>query len=158
MTIAVESPTTAAATSTTTQELHTLARRFTDEVINAHDVGAPLTELVVEDFVEQNPLPGQGPGRAGLADVLTAMFAGFPDLHWTVHDTLAEDDRVMSLSTWTGTHNGAFLGIPATGRTVRVEAWTLDRYDHGQLAESRIIMDVAALLTQLGVLPAPDQA
>jgi steroid delta-isomerase-like uncharacterized protein len=146
------------APSTSTKELHTLARRFTDEVINAHDVGAPLTDLVVEDFVEQNPLPGQGPGRAGLADVLTAMFTGFPDLHWTVHDTLAEHDRVMSLSTWTGTHRGTFLGIPATGRTVRVEAWTVDRYDHGRMVESRIIMDVAALLAQLGVIPAPDQA
>ena len=34
--------------------------------------------MVVEDFVEQNPLPGQGPGRAGLADVLAGMFAAFP--------------------------------------------------------------------------------
>jgi predicted ester cyclase len=61
----------------------------------------------------------------------------------------------MALSTWTGTHRGEFLGIPATGRPVRVEAWTLDRYRGGQLAESRIIMDVAGLLMHLGVIPAP---
>jgi steroid delta-isomerase-like uncharacterized protein len=136
-----------------TATLKTLARRFADEVINPQDLGTALTDLVVEDFVEQNPLPGQGPGRAGLADVLAGMFAAFPDLHWALLDTLAEDDRVMTLSTWTGTHRGEFMGIPATGRSVTVEAWTLDRYRDAQLVESRIIMDIAGLLTQLGVLP-----
>jgi steroid delta-isomerase-like uncharacterized protein len=143
------------ATVTSTDDLKALAQRFTDEVINAHDVGAPLAELVVEDFVEQNPLPGQGPGRAGLGDVLAGMFTAFPDLHWNLLDTIAEDDRIMTLSTWSGTHRGDFMGIPATGRTVTVEAWTLDRYRDGQLIESRIIMDVAGMLMQLGVLPAP---
>ena len=86
------------------------------------------------------------------------MFACFPDLRWTLHDTLVEDDRVMGFSTWTGTHEGAFMGIPATGRIVTIEAWTSDRYRNGIFVESRIIMDVAGLLGQLGVLPAPQAA
>ncbi len=76
--------------TTSLDELKTLAQRFTDEVINAQDLDQALKELVVEDFVEQNPLPGQGPGRAGLADVLAGMFAAFPDLNWTLVDTVAE--------------------------------------------------------------------
>jgi SnoaL-like polyketide cyclase len=108
-------------TATPTDTLKTLAQRFADEIINAQDLDAALADLVVEDFVEQNPLLGQGPGRAGLADVLP-------------------------------THRGEFLGIPATGRGVTVEAWTLDRYRDGQLTESRLITDVAGLLVQLGVL------
>jgi len=143
------------ATVTSADDLRALVQRFTAEVLNAHDAGAALAELVAEDFVEQNPLPGQGPGRAGLAGVLTAMFTAFPDLRWTLRDTIAEDDRIMTLSTWTGTHRGPFIGIPATGRTVSVESWTLDRYRDGRLAESRIIMDVAGMLMQLGVIPAP---
>jgi steroid delta-isomerase-like uncharacterized protein len=142
--------------STATVSLKALAQRFADDVINARDLDNALTELVVEDFVEQNPLPGQGPGRAGLAGVLAGMFAAFPDLHWTLHDTIAEQDRVMTFSTWTGTHRGEFMGIPATGRRVTVEAWTLDRYRDSQLIESRIIMDVAGMLIQLGVIPAPE--
>jgi steroid delta-isomerase-like uncharacterized protein len=138
-----------------TDTLKTLAQRFTDEVLNAHDVGAPLTELVAEDFVEENPLPGQGPGRAGLADVLGGMFSAFPDMYWDVHETIAEDDQIVTYSTWTGTHRGEFFGIPATGRTVAVEAWTKDRYRDGRLVQSRIIMDVMGMLTQLGVIPAP---
>lgn len=145
-------------TVTVEPDLKVLARRFTEEVINAQDLGEALSDLVAEDFVEQNPLPGQGPGRAGLADVLAGMFAGFPDLHWNLLDTLVEGDRVMSLSTWTGTHGGEFLGIPATGRSVSVEAWTIDRYAEGKLVESRIIMDVAGMLAQLGVIPGPTDA
>jgi steroid delta-isomerase-like uncharacterized protein len=138
-----------------TDDLRRLLHRFIDEVINGRDLDRALTELVVEDFVEQNPLPGQGPGRAGLAGVLAGMYAAFPDLHWTVQDTVVEDDRIMAFSTWTGRHRADFMGIPATGREVTVEAWTVDRYRDGQMTESRIIMDIAGLLIQLGVLPAP---
>jgi steroid delta-isomerase-like uncharacterized protein len=137
----------------TPDELRALAARFTDEVLNGHDLGGALDELVAEDFVEQNPLPGQGPGRAGLADVLAGMFAGFPDLRWAVQDTVVEGQRIMSLSTWTGTHEGEFMGVPPTGRSVQVEAWTLDRYDDRKLVESRILMDAAGLLAQLGAVP-----
>ncbi len=136
-------------------DLKGLARRFADEVINAHDLGPALAELVAEDFVEENPLPGQGPGRSGLADVLAGMFAAFPDLRWTPQQMIAEDDRVMSYSVWTGTHRGPFLGIPPTGCQVSVEAWTLDRFRDGKMTQSRIIMDVAGLLVQLGVLAPP---
>jgi steroid delta-isomerase-like uncharacterized protein len=144
------------ATDTTAPSVvKTLARRFVDEVINARDLDAALTELVAEGFIEQNPFPGQGEGRAGLGDVLAGMFAAFPDLRWEPQEMIAEGECVMSFSIWTGTHSGDFMGIPATGRSVSVEAWTVDWFRNGQLAESRIIMDVIGLLTQLGVLPAP---
>jgi predicted ester cyclase len=140
------------------QDLRALAQRFIDDASHAPDLDGALGAMVAADFVELNPLPGQGPGRAGLADVLRMMFAGFPDLRWTLHDTLVEGDRVMGFSTWTGTHKGEFMGIPATGRTATIEAWTIDRYRDGIFVESRIIMDVAGLLGQLGVLPTPRAA
>ncbi len=152
------STTTTATTATGTagtEDVRVLLHRFIDEVINGRDLDRALTELVAEDFVEQNPLPGQGPGRPGLGDVLAGMFAGFPDLRWDVQETVVEADRVASVSFWTGTHQGEFLGIPATGRSVKVEAWTLDRFRDGQLTDSRILMDVIGLLTQLGAIPAP---
>lgn len=140
------------------QDVRALHQRFIDDVINAQDLDGALDEIVAEDFVELNPLPGQGPGRTGLADVLGMMFTGFPDMHWTIHDTLVEGDRVLGFSTWTGTHDGEFMGIPATGRAATVEAWTIDRFRDGIFVESRIIMDVAGMLGQLGVTPAPASA
>lgn len=138
------------------QDPRELVHLFIDRVINSRDIDGAMVEMVAEDFVELNPMPGQGPGRDGFADILRTMFTGFPDLHWTIHDTLVEADRVMAFSTWTGTHQGEFMGIPATNRTATVEAWTIDRYRNGIFVESRIIMDVAGLLGQLGVLPGPD--
>jgi steroid delta-isomerase-like uncharacterized protein len=138
-----------------TDATRALLNRFVAEVLNGYDLDGALAELVAENFVEQNPLPSQGPGRAGLRDVLAGMISAFPDIHWDVQDTVVEGDRVAAFSFWTGTHRGEFMGVPATGRSVRVEAWNLDRYTGGQLVESRIIMDVVGLLTQLGVLQAP---
>ena len=145
-------------TTADSQDLRELVHGFIDRVINARDLDGAMTEIVAEDFVELNPLPGQGPGRDGFADILRMLFTAFPDLHWTIHDTLVDADRVMAFSTWTGTHQGEFMGIPATGLTVTVEAWTIDRYRDCVFVESRIIMDVASLLGQLGVLPGPQSS
>jgi steroid delta-isomerase-like uncharacterized protein len=128
--------------------------RFATEVLSRHNLDV-LPELVAEGFVEQNPVPGQGPGRDGLREFLHAMFQAFPDLEWRPQEMVAEGDRIATWSIWTGTHAGDFFGVPATSRKVSVEAWTLDRFRDGLMIESRIIMDVMGLMQQLGALPAP---
>ena len=129
-------------------------QRLGDEVLTGHDL-AVLDEIFHADYVEHEPPPGMGPGRDGLRQWLAGWIAAFPDVRWTVEEQIADDDRVWSRSTWHGTHQGPFLGIPATGRTVTVAAWTIDRFTDGKIAESRIIMDVMGLMMQLGVVPAP---
>lgn len=146
-------PTSDAATHTT--DFRVVHQAFIDRVLNEHDLDA-LDELVAEDFHEQNPPPGQGPGRQGLRDFLVSMFVAFPDLRWDVKQSVAADGCVAVWSVWSGTHRGEFMGIPATGRTVAVEAWTMDTLRDGLLVESRILMDAMGMLTQLGALPAPD--
>jgi steroid delta-isomerase-like uncharacterized protein len=131
--------------------------RFVDEVLNQHNLDV-LPDLIAEDFVEQNPPLGQGPGREGLRQFLAQMFEAFPDLRWRVAEMVAEGDRVAAWSTWEGTHRGAFFGIPPTGRTVSVEAWTIDRFRDGRVTQSRIIMDVMGLMQQLGAIPSPASA
>ena len=127
---------------------------FAAQVLTEHDLDM-LPTFVHEDFVEQNPPPGQGPGREGLREFLEKMFTAFPDLNWTVHDAVADGDTVAAWSTWEGTHKGEFFGIGPTGRQVRVEAWTFDYFRDGKIAESRIIMDTMGLMQQLGALPPP---
>lgn len=144
------SPSTEApSTATTLAEDNKAADRwFIDQIINGQDLES-IGDIVADDFVEQNPPPGQGPGRDGLRDFLAQMFRAFPDLTWTVHEMVAEGDRVAAWSTWTGTHREDFLGIGATGRSVTVEAWTFDRFHDGKMCESRIIMDVMGMMQQL---------
>jgi hypothetical protein len=47
------------------EENRALGRRFMNEVLNNQNLAA-LDELVAEDFVELDPLPGQEQGREGL--------------------------------------------------------------------------------------------
>ena len=131
-----------------------IVRDFVDEVITRGNIEA-AANYVWEDVVEQVPLPGQGPGLDGLKDILRAMRAGFPDIVFSIQEQIAEDYKVASRFEWTGTHQGEFLGIPATGRPVRIWGIVIDRLEEGRIKDTRIIMDTLGLMTQLGVLPPP---
>jgi len=74
------------------EENKEIGRRFIEEVINKKNLPA-ADELVAEDFVELDPLPGQEQGREGLKQVLAMLFAAFPDLHWTSEEA-AEGDKL----------------------------------------------------------------
>src|SRR5580700_3972569 len=136
------------------QDNATIIRRFADEVITAGKIDS-AAHYVWEDVVEQVPLPGQGPGLEGLKDVLRSMRAGFPDIVFSIQEQIAEGDKVASRFEWTGTHMGEFLGIPATGRPVRVWGIVIDRLVDGRIKDTRILMDTFGLMAQLGVLPSP---
>ena len=129
-----------------------VVRRFVDEVITRGEIER-AGEFVWEDVVEQVPLPGQGPGLEGLQDILRAMRAGFPDIVFAIEEQISEGDKVVSRFTWTGTHRGAFLGIPATGKPVRVWGIVIDRLVEGRIKETRILMDTMGMMMQLGVMP-----
>jgi len=112
-----------------------------------------LSEVMEEDFVEQVPAPGQGPGLDGFRRYMEYMYTAFPDLRWHVVDQVAEGDKVATLHIWEGTHRGTYEGIDPTNQHVRVAAMTVDYLRDGRLAESRIVMDVVSLLQQLRVIP-----
>ncbi len=137
-----------------TQDNSAIIRRFVDEVINQGKMDS-AGEFVWEDVVEQVPLPGQGPGLEGLKDILRGMRSAFPDIDFSINEQVCEGDKVASRFEWTGTHKAAFMGIPATGRQVRVWGIVIDRLVAGRIKETRIIMDSLGLMMQLGALPAP---
>jgi steroid delta-isomerase-like uncharacterized protein len=136
------------------QDNAAIVRGFADEVITKGNIDA-AANYVWEDVVEHVPLPGQGPGLGGLKDILRAMRAGFPDIVFAIQEQVTERDKVASRFEWTGTHQGEFLGIPATGRPVRVWGIVIDRLEDGRIKDTRIIMDTLGLMTQLGALPTP---
>jgi steroid delta-isomerase-like uncharacterized protein len=136
------------------QDNPTVVRRFVEEVINQGRMES-AAQFVHEDVVEQVPLPGQGPGLEGLKDVLRQMRTAFPDLHFSLTEQIAEGERVASRFEWTGTHKQPFMGVPATGRQVRVWGVVIDRLEGGRIKDTRIIMDTLGLMMQLGVFPPP---
>lgn len=131
-----------------------IVRGFVDEVITKGNIEA-AGKYFWEDMVEQVPMPGQGPGVSGLQDAIRAMRTGFPDIMFTIVEQIVEGDKVASRFEWTGTHKGEFLGIPATGKAVRVWGIVIDRLEDGRIKDTRILMDAAGMMGQLGVLPGP---
>lgn len=133
--------------------------RFRQEVLNDKNVDA-IDEIAAEDFIELDPIPGQGPGREGLKTFLaTVAFPAFPDQQWVNEEEITAGEKVVHRFTWYGTHQGTFMGIPATGRHVAVKGMVIDRVVDGKWKDSRILMDTLGLLRQLGALPAaPDTA
>lgn len=131
------------------EENKQLVRDFVEHVINGRNLDA-AGDYMAEDMIELVPFPGQGPGLAGVKDVLRGMFAAFPDMHWTIEEQIAEQSSVLTRFTWTGTHEGEFFGVPASGRTVSVWGMVIDGLEHGRIKRSRILMDVFGLMQQIG--------
>ena len=133
-----------------------IVRRIYEDVLNKRDL-RPLDEFVRPDYVEHNPLPGQGTGLAGMKDRYTMLFNGL-DAHFTIEDMVAEGDRVVVRWTNSGTNTGDFLGIPATGRQYSIQGIDIYRLAGGKLAEHWDVVDVFGHMVQLGVIPAPQGA
>ena len=134
------------------QENKNIVCRFVEEVLNKGEIESS-GEYFWEEMVEQVPLPGQGPGLEGLKNVLRGLRSAFPDMRWVVEEQIAEGDKVVTRFEWTGTHRGEFLGVPATGRPVKVWGMVIDRLEGGKIKDTRIIMDSLGLMMQLGVFP-----
>ena len=136
------------------QDNPAIVRRFIEEVINQGRFDS-ASQFVWEDVVEQVPLPSQGPGLKGLNDILRGMRSAFPDLHFAVEEQIVEGDKVLTRFEWTGTHQGAFIGIPPTGRPVKVWGMVIDRLEEGRIKDTRILMDMLGLMIQLRVFSPP---
>jgi steroid delta-isomerase-like uncharacterized protein len=135
------------------EENKELARRIYEEVLNNRNVDL-LDELVVPDYEEHDPLPGQRTGLEGLKDRIKILIDGL-DPYFTIEDVIAEGDKVVVRWTNSGTNVGDFLGIPATGRSFRTAGIDIYRVEDGKLAEHWHVVDQLAQMQQLGLLPSP---
>lgn len=132
-------------------------RRFIEEFINRGNMGV-AEAIIAEDHVVLDPAPGQEQGRAGLLSNLSRTRTAFPDLEYTIEEQIAEGDTVACYFIWRGTHQGAFLGVPPTGKRVTVRCMAFDHFVAGQCKATRMLMDIMSLMQQLGVVSSPSQA
>jgi len=129
---------------------HTATLRRLYDLINAHDIDA-FGELLADDFVEHEELPGGNPTREGVKDFFRMQIAGLPDLAMTVEDVVDGGDKVVARVRFTGTHTGELMGMPATGRTVDVQVIDIMRFaDDGLVHEHWGVFDQMAMMQQLG--------
>jgi steroid delta-isomerase-like uncharacterized protein len=121
-------------------------------------------DLAAEEAARSADFAAHVPGAAapldgeGWQSFLAAFVAGFPDFRLVVEDLVAEGDRVAARWSFQGTHQGMFLGIPPTGKPVRMAAIEVNRVADGKVAEHWVALDQLGLLQQLGAIPAPGAA
>jgi predicted ester cyclase len=78
-----------------------------------------------------------------------SYFDAFPDLHVSLDELIAEDDRVFVRSTMTGTHDGEYKGIAPTGRNVAADCAEVYRLADGKIVGYWCLLNVAGLMRQL---------
>lgn len=143
---------------TTTQEATNKAtfRRFCD-AMNTGDadvISKTIDEIVEPDALIRTPLPLETTGAQKLKDVFARLHQVYADLQVTIEEMIAEGDKVVSRNSVTGTHQGAYMGVPPTGISVTYNEVFIVRFAGGRIAETWGIVDVFSQMQQLGVIPA----
>ena len=128
------------------------------ELITAGDIEG-FGDLVSDDFVEHDETPGLEPTKEGVKQLFRMYRAAFPDLRMEAQDVLVSGDKVVARVRGTGTHQGQFMGMPATGKTVDVQLIDIIRFgDDGLAREHWGVFDALKMMQQLGAIPGPPPA
>ena len=122
---------------------------FITEVFNNRRLDR-IEEFVAPEAVFHNAPPGLPPGAAGVKLLFAAFQAAFPDIEETLDAVIAEGDTVAVRSTLRGTHQGEFMGLPATGKAVTISGFDVVRVADGKIAEHWGMVDMFSLMQQLG--------
>jgi steroid delta-isomerase-like uncharacterized protein len=128
----------------------------TIEIFNEGNVGL-IDELYASDFVNRTTPPGVAPTRDGFKQFARALRTAFPDLHYTIDDSIEAGDKFISRLTVSGTMRGDFAGMPATGKRATWTEIHIVRTANGQVVEHWGLTDQLGMMVQLGVIPAPGQ-
>lgn len=124
-----------------------LVRSYIEEVINKNRFELIDTffvperrDLVREFLIRDNPNPP------------------FPDAQEEIQDIVAEGNKVMVRWLFKATHQGGFMGIPATGKRIEITGYGTYYLENGLIKWDTICFDWLEALKQLGatmVIPEP---
>ena len=137
-----------------------LIRRLYEEVWNKRKFEV-IKELISPSHALQAPNVAGSMAAVGpeaYKRQLVLFLDGYPDLHWSIEDLIAEEDKVVACWTVTGTHKGDFMGIPATNKKVSVDGMTIHHIAKGKIIDSYSNWDALGMMQQLGAVPALGQA
>jgi len=134
-----------------TEQHKAIVRRVYEDFTNRRQLElAP--ELFGPDFVDHGA-PTKRTGVEGVQETIRLFLAAFPDFQFEIESMIAEGDLVHVRGTITGTQQGAYAGLPASGRHARWSAMDDFRFANGKVVERWTERNRIALLKQLGALP-----
>ena len=129
-----------------------LAQEMFRAIAAGGDVDAAVDTYMAEDFVEHEEIPGMGDTRDTPRQLFTMMQAAFTDFHVDVHELIREDDKVVARVSFVGTHTGEFMGVPASGSPVSINAIDVLQFRGDQCVAHWGVMDMAGALAQMGAV------
>lgn len=134
--------------SQTTERNEKVVREIYEECLNRGRAEL-LPELVADEYVG---IDGER-GPSGFGATLTDLQNAFPDIHYTIEDVIAEDDRVVVRWTWEETHRGSFRGLPPSNARVTDTANVIYEFEKGKIVRAWIQSDRLGFFQQIGVAP-----
>ena len=126
-------------------------RRTYEELFSQGNLDV-IDELLADDFVEHEELPpGIPPGKDAPRALVSMMRSAFPDFRATVEEMLEDGDKVIVRARFSGTHEGEFMGIPATGKKFDIAVIDILEFRDGKGVAHWGVMDMAGMMQQLGI-------
>jgi len=122
-----------------------------EHAFRAGDLAA-IDELCDPGLADHNPAPGQEPTLAGFKQKVAGFKAVFPDIGEDLQDIVASGGTVATRWVVTGSQQQEFMGIPASGQTIRVEGMNFYRLKDDRVTDIWTQFDGVALMQQLGAI------
>jgi len=115
------------------------------ETVNKRNL-ALLDELIAPDYVDTTLQ------LKGFKQSVTSLYEGFPDIHATIDDIIAEGDKVWDRVTLTATHTGEYRGLAPTGKKIAFKGVRIWRIVNSKVVERESFYDFLSFYRQLGVI------
>ena len=125
-----------------------IVRSIYEDCINTGNLAA-LSNFIDASYV--GPSGERGPD--GFAATVGGLRAGFPDIHFTIEDLMADGDRVALRWKWEGTHQNTFRGFEPTGKRVSNSALAIYELREGKVVRAWLQTDRLGFLEAMGALP-----
>jgi steroid delta-isomerase-like uncharacterized protein len=117
-----------------------------------------LAQFVASNWVNHDPSLPPLEGLEGAKQLANMWRGAFPDLKITIDDSISEGEKVAVRFHVVGKNTGAFMDMPATGKSVNVTGTGIFRVANGKLTDNWVNFDALGLMQQLGLVPVPGRA
>ena len=109
-------------------------------------------ESTTPDYVYFSPSGNPNPhNREDAVESVKLIWKGFPDVSFSIEDIMVAGDKTITRFVIRGTHQGEFMGIPATGKKIEVSGIMISRVENGKWVEEWEEMDTMGMMQQLGL-------
>ena len=141
----------------TPDENKQVVQRFVEECWNHGNLNK-ASELLADQVHFHDPVfPNLNRGIQSIKNHVEVCRKAFPDLKFTINDTIAERNEVVLHWTAHGTHKGQFLGMQPTNRKVAIDGTSIYRLENGRIEEAHANWNLASMMEQLGVIELPQE-